>query len=445
MDARTASGDAPVVIRLDKACKMFQLHHSPWSRIASLLARSSGSDIIKPRSEHRAVDGVSFTVRKGETVGLLGVNGAGKSTLLQLITGTLTPTSGTVWVDGRISALLELGAGFNREWSGRRNAEFHCIMSGVPTSDIPGRIEAIAAFADIGDFFDQPTRTYSSGMFLRVAFASAISTDPDILIVDEALAVGDVKFQNKCFRRFEELQAQGCTVLFVSHAAELVTRFCTRCIVMSAGAVHFDGLPSQGVKAYQDLLYGVLPRVDGAGASPRAETTEPSGNGVLRLLSGCRIEQRNHYNSQEQRSGAGPSSISNFVLLQEDEEARGQIISGSRVTLCVEYQLAESLVQPEFGFVLRSRDNQILFGATSDQLGLAMSGSRKRGKIALSWKFDVNLIIGEYFIDLGLSEMASGQRVPHDWRRSVIHLQVSSPPTGFGLIDAKMALTEISE
>ena len=242
----------PLVITLEDVRKTYLLGHTPADRLREALGFGRPASV----REHNAVDGVSATIRKGESIGILGVNGAGKSTLLQMITGTLKPTSGRVETRGRIAALLELGAGFNPEWSGRRNAELQCVLQGVPSANMAAMVADIEAFADIGAYFDQPTRTYSSGMFLRVAFASSVATAPDILIVDEALAVGDVKFQNKCFRRFEEMQEKGCTVLFVTHSPDLVTRFCTRCIVMQGGRMMFDGPPAGGVAYYLGLLHG---------------------------------------------------------------------------------------------------------------------------------------------------------------------------------------------
>ncbi|MGL4637677.1 MAG: ABC transporter ATP-binding protein [Beijerinckiaceae bacterium] len=382
---------------------------------------------------------MSLTIRKGETVGLLGVNGAGKSTLLQLITGTLTPSTGTVNVDGRISALLELGAGFNPDWTGRRNAEFHCIMSGVPSPEVQQRIAAIEEFADIGDFFDQPTRTYSSGMFLRVAFAAAISTNPDILIVDEALAVGDVKFQNKCYRRFEDLQAQGCTVLFVSHAPDLVTRFCTRCIVMSAGAVHFDGAASEGVKHYLNLLYGLDPQEERSDELLDVET-QPS---VPNLKVGS-IADRPTYNVDEIRSGSGKGTLIDAVIMDErNKELFINLVSGRKISIYVAVVINEIFDEIEVGIILRSKDNQILFGTTNILKKFPIKDYELRKPFWVKWEFDVNVIAGYYFIDLGISSMENSVRSPMDWRQSVLHFNVVSSPDTFGIIRSNVTLSRV--
>jgi lipopolysaccharide transport system ATP-binding protein len=454
MDSQTASATQPIVIKLDAASKTFQLHQSPWSRVAAALSRSLGRGFIKPRSEHRAVDGVSFTVRKGETVGLLGVNGAGKSTLLQLITGTLTPTSGTVSVDGRISALLELGAGFNPEWSGRRNAELQCILSGVPQDEVAERIRAIADFADIGDFFDQPTRTYSSGMFLRVAFASAISTNPDILIVDEALAVGDVKFQNKCFRRFEDLQAQGCTVLFVSHAPDLVTRFCTRGIILHQGRILFDGDTRETVRTYYNLTTNaalhqemILPEHEHAAPVPTpVEAAEPDvqlglANQTEQLLWAGHLENRQAFNPEELRSGNGKGRIVDALLHKGDfVEIKRPIRPGETVNLSVRYAILEELEHPEFGIVLRSSTNQILSGASNRMLVDTIDSFEKSSIFDAHWRFTANFLNGEYFIDFGIANLDGNDREVYDLRQSALHFSIMSLTKLFGLVEADIAL-----
>ncbi len=216
-------------IKIAEICKIYQLYDKPTDRIKETFLPGKYS------REFKALDGISFDVKKGETVGIIGTNGAGKSTLLKIITGVLTQTSGTISVCGKISALLELGAGFNQEYTGIQNIYLNGRMMGYSQKEMEKKIEGIKEFADIGDFIYQPVKLYSSGMFARLAFAVAINVEPDILIVDEALSVGDLFFQNKCFRKFEELKKKGVTILFVSHDISSVRQMCSRVLWIENG------------------------------------------------------------------------------------------------------------------------------------------------------------------------------------------------------------------
>lgn len=243
------------VIHIEDLSKMYKLYDRPIDR----LKESLGLSRQKRYKEHYALKHVSFDVHKGETVGIIGTNGSGKSTVLKIITGVLNPTSGTVEVDGRISALLELGAGFNMEYSGLENIYLNGTMIGFSREEIDERLEAILSFADIGDFIHQPVKTYSSGMFVRLAFAVAINIDPEILVVDEALSVGDVFFQAKCYHKFEEFKKQGKTILFVSHDLGSVAKYCDRVILLNKGVKLDEGSPKAMVDMYKQLLVGQNP------------------------------------------------------------------------------------------------------------------------------------------------------------------------------------------
>jgi lipopolysaccharide transport system ATP-binding protein len=212
--------------------------------------------------EFWALKNISFEVKRGETIGIVGRNGAGKSTLLQIICGTLPPTDGAVTVHGRVAALLELGSGFNPEFTGRENVYMQASIMGLSRDEIDGRYESIVAFADIGDFVDQPVKTYSSGMYVRLAFAVAINVDPDILVVDEALSVGDAAFQRKCFSRIQAIQNRGGTILFVSHAAQAVIELCERAILLEQGELLLASSPRLVLSKYQKLIFAPPERVE---------------------------------------------------------------------------------------------------------------------------------------------------------------------------------------
>ncbi|MDY3250432.1 MAG: ABC transporter ATP-binding protein, partial [Candidatus Choladocola sp.] len=220
---------------------MYKLYDKPSDR----LKESLGLTRKKCYREHFALTDINFDIVKGETVGIIGTNGAGKSTILKIITGVLNPTEGQVVVNGRISALLELGAGFNMEYTGVENIYLNGTMMGFSEEEIDARLDDILAFADIGDFVYQPVKTYSSGMFVRLAFAVAINIDPEILIVDEALSVGDVFFQAKCYRKFEEFKSEGKTILFVSHDLNSISKYCDRVILLDHGRVIETGAPKE--------------------------------------------------------------------------------------------------------------------------------------------------------------------------------------------------------
>jgi len=248
-----------VAIRVSNLSKCYQIYEKPRDRLKQFLLPKLQRFIGKePKPYYRefwALKDVSFEIKKGETVGIVGRNGSGKSTLLQLICGTLTPSGGSVQTNGRIAALLELGSGFNPEFTGRENVYLNAAVLGLSTEEIDTRFDDIAAFADIGDFIEQPVKTYSSGMMVRLAFAVAINIDPEILIVDEALSVGDELFQRKCFSRIEAIRASGATILFVSHSGAQIVELCDRAVLMDAGEKLAVGLPKYIVGRYQTLLY----------------------------------------------------------------------------------------------------------------------------------------------------------------------------------------------
>jgi ABC-type polysaccharide/polyol phosphate transport system ATPase subunit len=260
-----------IAISVRNLTKRYRLFGHPGDRVKQFLSLG----LKQYHRDFTALEDVSFDIRRGETVGIIGRNGSGKSTLLQLICGILKPTAGTVQVNGRVAALLELGAGFNPEFTGRENVYFQGALMGLDKGRMDERFEAIAAFADIGEFIDQPVRTYSSGMFVRLAFATMIHVDANILVIDEAIAVGDAGFRARCFRRLGELGATGCTILFVTHAMEQVTRFCGRALLLDHGRVAMQGTPAP-VVAECLRLQAVLPEND-AGTEATAGAYAPNG------------------------------------------------------------------------------------------------------------------------------------------------------------------------
>jgi len=253
-----------IAIRISNLSKCYQIYDTPRDRLKQFvmprLRRITGKTNKQYFSEFWALKDVSFEIKKGETVGIIGRNGSGKSTLLQMICGTLTPTSGSIQTKGRIAALLELGSGFNPEFTGRENVYMNAAVLGLSKHEIDARFDDIATFADIGQFLEQPVKTYSSGMVVRLAFAVAINVDPEILIVDEALSVGDELFQRKCFSRIEAIKNNGATILFVSHSGATIVELCDRAVLMDSGDKLAVGVPKQIVGRYQKLLYAPADR-----------------------------------------------------------------------------------------------------------------------------------------------------------------------------------------
>lgn len=427
------------VIHLQNVGKSFRLGETGTGRLQRVFGFDSAAE--KHGSTHRVLDNICFDVGRGETVGLLGVNGAGKSTLLQIITGTLQPTSGTVQTNGRISALLELGAGFNPEWSGRRNAEFQCVLQGVPRRELASRIAAIETFADIGDYFEHPVRTYSSGMFLRVAFAAAIETEPDILIVDEALAVGDVRFQNKCYARVREMQKNGVTVLLVTHAPDTVREFCTRAILLADGLIKFDGEPEAGVEAYLELLYG----------GREIDDHKDERENDLQMIFDSKNElvpegykRRSYCNPLLKKIGKGHFEIYD-VLIHDDFglEIFTSIENGSEIFIRVVGCANRKLAEPFIGWMLKSVGGVMVYGSNTELSGPKMASMNKGEFATIEINLKMLLGSGDYFLDIGIGEMVDQEYSAGDWLLSGFNINVIESGKIFGIADLRSGSTQI--
>jgi ABC-type polysaccharide/polyol phosphate transport system ATPase subunit len=300
-----------VALRVENLGKCYHIYDQPQDRLKQILWRGRRQFY----REFWALRDVSLEIRHGETVGIVGRNGSGKSTLLQLICGTLTPTQGSVETNGRVGALLELGAGFNPEFTGRENVYMNAAIFGVPKQQIDRSYDAITAFADIGDFMNQPVKTYSSGMYVRLAFAVAIHIEPEILIIDEALSVGDLLFQLKCFLKFQELQNAGKTILFVSHDVNAIKRYCSRALLLEGGQLHFEGSPNDTVNRYTRVLFP-----DG-GPPTLQPVTEPVASEDVVATSG-----------KEYRYGTGEGEIHTIMLRNSQGRSTTVFTTGERMT-----------------------------------------------------------------------------------------------------------------
>jgi lipopolysaccharide transport system ATP-binding protein len=417
-------------IRIRDLSKCYQIYETPRDRLKQfVLPRLQRKARREPKQyfrEFQALKAVSFDIRKGETVGIVGRNGSGKSTLLHIICGTLTPTSGTVETKGRIAALLELGSGFNPDFTGRENVHLNASVLGLSNQEIEARFAAIAAFADIGEFIDQPVKTYSSGMMVRLAFAVAISVDPDILIIDEALAVGDELFQRKCFSRIEAIRATGATILFVSHAGSTIVELCDRAILLDKGEELVIGSAKAVVGEYQRLLYaptdkqpairaeirshfGSLgkggaaqkPRPDDAEATPRlaidVDSDEEFLDPHLRPQSVVSYESR------------GPR-IESAEILTLSRRRVNCLTRGKTYRYAYKVQFETQSANVRFGMLIKTPSGLELGGAVSaPTVGQGIPLVEAGTAISVEFSFVCNLNPGVYFLNAGVTGALEGE------------------------------------
>jgi lipopolysaccharide transport system ATP-binding protein len=380
--------------------KLYRIYRRPQDRLKHMLLGRFGR---RWGEEFWALRDVSFEVARGEAVGVIGRNGSGKSTLLQIIAGTLAPTEGQVEVRGRVAALLELGSGFNPDFSGRENVFLNGAILGLGRAEIERRFDDIAAFADIGAFMEQPTRLYSSGMAVRLAFAVQAFSQPDILIVDEALAVGDIAFQHKCMRHIQRLVADGTALLFVSHSAETVKRFCQRGLWLDGGAVRFYGQASAAVERYLAHARMREQRTWEAPPDDLPDDMDPSADlgafeDAPELQSAFRRDPRvGTLAGEDERYGNGKARITAVELLDEHGNPVGEAHFGQRVRLRISAErLAERLAGLEVSFIVRDRNRVDLFGTTTTDERIRLD--RRAQRFVVEFTFALHLGPGSYSI-----------------------------------------------
>lgn len=382
-----------VAIKVENVSKMYKLYDNPMDRLKESLGLSKKSAY----KEHYALNNVDLEIKRGETVGIIGTNGAGKSTILKIITGVLNPTSGNVVINGRISALLELGAGFNGEYTGIENVYLNGTMIGFSKEEIDAKLDAILSFADIGDFVYQPVKTYSSGMFVRLAFAVAINIEPEILIVDEALSVGDVFFQNKCYRKFEEFKEQGKTILFVSHDLSSISKYCDRAILLNKGRKLAEGKPGQIIDLYKKVL---VKQVDeNSGAKTEDQLTEQSSDVVVQEPAVWKTNYSINPGCQEY--GDRKVTIDDFAVIDEDGGYTSTLIKGNKFRIKVKIHAHEDVEDPIVAFTIRDLRGTDITG-TNTMYEKVPIGSMKQGEtktITFSQKIDIQG--GQYLLSLG--------------------------------------------
>jgi lipopolysaccharide transport system ATP-binding protein len=407
-----------LAIRATDLGKCYHIYKSPGDRLKQLLWRGRR----QLYEEFWAVRDVSFEVRRGETVGIIGRNGSGKSTLLQMICGTLAPTQGRVDVDGRIAAMLELGAGFNPEFTGRENVHLNGQILGLTRRELDARFDSIAAFADIGAFLEQPVKTYSSGMVVRLAFAVMAHVDADILVIDEALAVGDALFTQKCMRFLRAFRERG-TLLFVSHDTGAVINLCHRALWLEQGRTRMAGESKAVCEAYLEQLFESLQgKPDAPAARLRAAPRRvgPPVDQRLRYLNASPLRndlELQAFDPSAASFGKGGATVSDVTLLDDDGNRLAWIVGGETVTLTIRAVASRTLERPIIGFFVRDRLGQNLFGDNSYLASLAEPLRVDAGAtVEARFIFDMPLLpIGDYSINVAIADGDQGEHVQHQW------------------------------
>ncbi len=412
-------------LRVEGIAKQYRIYDKPADRLKELLTRG----YLKRHREFWALKNLTFEIERGTTTGIIGPNGSGKSTLLQIIAGTLSATHGRVWTNGRIGALLELGAGFNLEFTGIENVYMNAALLGFTRRETTERLPEIERFAELGDFFHQPVKTYSSGMFVRLAFAVAVNSDPNILIVDEALSVGDTIFQHRCVRRIKEMQDQGTTILFVSHEPTLIRALCSRAILLYQGEVLADGSPVDVLNRYQRLIMArekAYAANEELPASETAATFFPFENLEIAPLQ----YQYRHGNNQAQ--------MIEVELLNESGEPVELVDSGQSVKLRLRFVAHQDLSQIVCGFMIRNRHGLNVYGTNTEQRGVEL-GAMCAGELKEA-VFTFNCFLGQehYFISVAVH---SPDGVAYDWLDGVVFFRVACPIEMEGIANLNAAVT----
>ncbi|MBQ9504769.1 MAG: ABC transporter ATP-binding protein [Lachnospiraceae bacterium] len=415
-----------IVINVDQLNKVYKLYDHRRDRLKEALGFSKGKKLYK---EHYALRDVSLKVNRGETVGIIGTNGSGKSTLLKIITGVLNPTSGRVSINGRISALLELGAGFNMEFTGIENIYLNGTMIGFSKAEIDSRLEQILDFADIGEFVYQKVKTYSSGMFVRLAFAVAINIDPEILIVDEALSVGDVFFQNKCYHKFEEFKSKGKTIIFVSHDLSSINKYCDRVMLLDKGSKLAEGSSKDMIDMYKKVLVHQLDsdRSQLIGRGKGAEDGQEAQAG--------KWQSRMVLNPTADVYGNGMADIVDFCCIDNSGTITNTIIKGDSFTVKVKVAFNERVSEPIIALSFKNRLGVEITG-TNTMFEKLNTGTPEAGDVLnVTFTQDMSLQGGEYLISLGVTGYRDGEFTVYSRMYDIFNITVVSSHDTVGYYD----------
>ena len=447
--------DKSLAISVQEVTKVYKLYDRPIDRLKESMS-------LTHKSYHKdffALDKLSFEVKKGETVGIIGTNGSGKSTILKIITGVLSPTTGTVEVDGNISALLELGAGFNSDYTGIENIYMNGTMMGFTREQMDAKMQDILDFADIGDFVNQPVKTYSSGMFVRLAFALAINVEPEILIVDEALSVGDVFFQAKCYRRMEEMMKNGTTILMVSHDMGSIIKYCQKVVLLNRGKFVAQGPAGKMVDLYKKILANQMDDLDAAlaaeherltggtaseegAAGPAGSTGTDTGNAGItaagdrggipadRLMK-CRMT----LNPQVQEYGDGRAEFLDLGTIDHNGNVTNLLLKGEMFTIREIIRFHAPLEMPIFTYTIRDRKGTDLSGTNTMFEGCDVRPVQPGDTYQVEFKQKMTLQGGEYLLSMSCTGYENGEHVVYHRLYNVAGITVISNKNTVGVYD----------
>ena len=427
-----------IAIQVTDVEKIYKLYDKPSDRIKEALGFGRG----RHHTEHHALKGVNLTIRQGECVGIIGTNGSGKSTILKIITGVLNQTSGDVTVNGRISALLELGAGFNMEYNGIENIYLNGTMIGFSEKEIDEKLEDILEFADIGEYVYQPVKTYSSGMFVRLAFAVAINIDPEILIVDEALSVGDVFFQAKCYHKFEEFKQMGKTIVFVSHDLSSISKYCDRVVLLNQGVKLGEGAPKKMIDIYKQVLVGqyTIPESENGSLLDdeeirRAASGVKGGEPVNRQGEEMVQDSALNENPELLEYGSKKAVITEYYITDDKGVKTSAVLKGSTFTIYMKVRMTEDLNAPIFAFTIKNVRGTEITG-TNTMFEKAFLEPVKMGEEReVSFTQEMNLQGGDYLLSLGVTGYENDDFTVYHRLYDVLNLTVISDKDTVGFYD----------
>ncbi len=420
-----------VPIQVHHVSKVYKLYDDPSGRLKEVIFRGK-----KRHCEFIALNDISFSVGTGETIGVIGRNGSGKSTLLQIIASIVAPTSGSIDINGRISALLELGSGFDPEFTGRENVYLNGAILGITQEEIRERFDKIEQFAGIGAFIDQPVKNYSSGMYVRLAFAVAVNVNPDILLVDEALAVGDVYFQHRCMAKIREFQEQGKTIFFVTHDTGAIVKLCTKAMLLEKGEMIAFGKPDDVVQEYYRIIW------NGNDTSPEPETGDADADerleveaeeGIEAWQAHGKFEKISHF---DKRFGNDKAEITGFLLADHRGKKRDTFKTGMEICLSLRILVHEDIEMPLAGFIVKDLLGNELIKTNSDVTGNVLKPCRKGDSIHVSFVFTIpSLRSGSYSISAGFGLGTIENHIVYDWLDNFAVFTLDTPELSFGMLD----------
>lgn len=435
---------AEYAIEIKDVTKIYRLYEKPIDRLKESLN-------IGHKEYHKdfyALSNISFSVEKGQTIGIIGTNGSGKSTILKIITGVLTPTSGQVKVDGTISALLELGAGFNMDYTGIENIYMNGTMMGFSRKEMEAKLQDILEFADIGDFVYQPVKTYSSGMFVRLAFALAINVEPEILIVDEALSVGDVFFQSKCYRRMDEIRKNGTTIVMVTHDMGSIIKYCDKVVLLNRGEFIAEGSAGKMVDMYKKILAGQMEAL----REELAQMSDFSGEKVVLAEMGggepgedsasadkasgpSLMRYKLTVNLNREEYGDGRAEIFDMGLIDQRGNITNLLLKGESFTIKEKIRFNDAIQAPIFTYTIKDKKGNDLTGTNTLFEGTDIKPVKKGDVYEVAFTQKMTLQGGEYLLSMSCTGFENGEHVVYHRLYDVVNITVISNKNTVGVYD----------